>query len=104
MEETERVDAKGVFPTTGFRTPSDRSIVGTVAAVQKRLVVDGYVLRHDPAEVETGLEHCEGAFLACTSWLADALVLLGRYDEGAAIFERLVALMNGVGLRRKTTT
>lgn len=104
MEETERVDAKGVFPTTGFRPPSDPRIVGTVAAVQKRLVVDGYVLRHDPAEVETGLEHREDAFLACTSWLADALVLLGRYDEDAAIFERLVALMNGVGLRRKTTT
>jgi GH15 family glucan-1,4-alpha-glucosidase len=87
-----------LIPTTGFLPPEDPRIAATVEAVQKRLVVDGYVMRHDPAEVETGLAHGEGAFLACTFWLADALVLLGRHDEGLAIFERLVALMNDVGL------
>ena len=87
-----------LLPTTGFLPPDDPRMLGTVEAVQKRLVVEGYVMRHDPAEVETGLAHGEGAFLACTFWLADALVLLGRRAEGEAIFERLLALQNDVGL------
>jgi GH15 family glucan-1,4-alpha-glucosidase len=55
-------------------------------------------MRHDPAEVETGLSHGEGAFLACSFWLADALVLLGEREAGARLFERLLTVRNDVGL------
>jgi GH15 family glucan-1,4-alpha-glucosidase len=87
-----------VIPTTGFLPIDDPRIASTVRLIEQRLVVDGLVMRHDPAEVETGLVHGEGAFLPCSFWLADALVLLGRYDEGRALFDRLVALCNDVGL------
>jgi GH15 family glucan-1,4-alpha-glucosidase len=87
-----------LLPTTGFLPPDDPRIVGTVRAIQKRLLADGFVMRHDPAEIETGLAHGEGAFLACTFWLADALVLLGDFDQGARLFERLLAVRNDLGL------
>lgn len=87
-----------LIPTTGFLPVDDPRVVGTVQAVQGRLLEGGFVMRHDPAEVETGLAHGEGAFLACTFWLADALVMLGRREEGKAIFERTIALANDVGL------
>ena len=87
-----------LIPTTGFLPVDDPRIAGTVSAVEGRLLADGFVMRHDPAEVETGLAHGEGAFLACSFWLADALVLLGREDEGQRLFERLLGLRNDVGL------
>lgn len=87
-----------LIPTTGFLPVDDPRIIGTIKAVRERLVVDGFVMRHDPAEVETGLAHGEGAFLACTFWLADALVMLGLHEEGKAIFERTIAFANDVGL------
>jgi len=87
-----------LIPTTGFLPIDDPRIAGTVRAVEKRLLADGFVMRHDPAEVETGLAHGEGAFIACSFWLADAMVLLGREEEGARLFERLLALRNDVGL------
>jgi GH15 family glucan-1,4-alpha-glucosidase len=87
-----------LIPTTGFLPIDDPRIRGTVDAVRKRLVVDGLVMRHDPAEVETGLAHGEGAFLACSFWLADALVLLGEADEGQKLFNRLLSIRNDVGL------
>ncbi|MGH9884162.1 MAG: glycoside hydrolase family 15 protein, partial [bacterium] len=87
-----------LLPTTGFLPCNDPRIVGTVRAIEQRLVVDGLVLRHDPAEVENGLAHGEGAFLACSFWLADALILLERTDEARRLFERLLGLRNDVGL------
>ncbi len=87
-----------LLPTTGFLPVDDPRIAGTVRAVQGRLLQDGFVMRHDPAEVETGLAHGEGAFLACSFWLADALIMLGKEEEGARLFERLLALRNDVGL------
>jgi GH15 family glucan-1,4-alpha-glucosidase len=56
------------------------------------------VMRHDPALRETGLVHGEGAFLACSFWLADAWIMTGRRDEGRALFERLLTLRNDLGL------
>ena len=76
----------------------DPRIAGTVRAVEARLVQNGLVMRHDPAEVDTGLAHGEGAFLACSFWLADAMVLLGREEEGCRLFRRLLDLRNDVGL------
>jgi GH15 family glucan-1,4-alpha-glucosidase len=87
-----------LLPTTGFLPIEDPRIAGTVHAIERRLVADGLVMRHDPAEIETGLAHGEGAFLACSFWLADAMILLGRTDEARQLFERLLALRNDVGL------
>jgi GH15 family glucan-1,4-alpha-glucosidase len=87
-----------LLPTTGFLPPDDPRIVGTIDAIERRLLRDGFVMRHDPAEVETGLAHGEGAFLACSFWLADAYVLIGQQDEAKRLFERLLALRNDVGL------
>ncbi len=87
-----------LIPTTGFLPLDDRRIRGTIRAVEKRLLRDGFVMRHDPAETETGLAHGEGAFLACSFWLVDALVLTGRAEEGQRLFDRLLKLRNDVGL------
>lgn len=87
-----------LIPTTGFLPPDDPRIAGTIAAVEGRLVVGGFVMRHDPTEIETGLKRGEGAFLACSFWLADAYVLLGREDEARTLLDRLLAIRNDVGL------
>lgn len=87
-----------LIPTTGFLPIDDPRIEGTVRAIEARLLQDGFVMRHDPAEVETGLAHGEGAFLACSFWLADVMMLLRREEEGWRLFERLLALCNDVGL------
>jgi GH15 family glucan-1,4-alpha-glucosidase len=84
----------------GFLPPDDPRIVGTVDAIQKGLVVDGYVRRYqtDTDEVVDGLTGAEGAFLMTSFWLADNLVLLGRRDEAEELFDRLCGLCNDVGL------
>jgi GH15 family glucan-1,4-alpha-glucosidase len=87
-----------LIPTTGFLPCDDRRILGTIRAIERRLVCDGLVMRHDPAETETGLRHGEGAFLACSFWLVDALVMTGRAEEGQRLFDRLLELRNDVGL------
>ncbi|HUS25392.1 MAG TPA: glycoside hydrolase family 15 protein [Candidatus Binatia bacterium] len=87
-----------LLPTLGFLPPADPRIVGTIEAVQRELTRDGFVLRYDTAESRDGLPPGEGAFLACSFWLADALALIGRRDEACALFERLLALRNDVGL------
>jgi GH15 family glucan-1,4-alpha-glucosidase len=87
-----------LIPTTGFLPLDDPRIAGTVRAIEGRLLKDGFVMRHDPAEVETGLAHGEGAFLACSFWLSDAMVLLGREEEGKRLFNRLLSVRNDVGL------
>jgi GH15 family glucan-1,4-alpha-glucosidase len=87
-----------LIPTTGFLPPDDRRVIGTVRAIEDRLLQDGFVMRHDPAETETGLSHGEGAFIACSFWLVDALVMTGRAQEGQRLFERLLKLRNDLGL------
>jgi GH15 family glucan-1,4-alpha-glucosidase len=82
----------------GFLPPDDPRIVGTVDAIQKKLVKNGLVRRYLPKTAVDGLPPGEGAFLACSFWLADALVMLGRREEASALFDRLVRLVNDVGL------
>jgi GH15 family glucan-1,4-alpha-glucosidase len=82
----------------GFLPMDDPRIVGTVEAIQKQLTRDGLVLRYDHGEVDDGLSGREGVFLACSFWMVTCLHLMGRVDEARAMFERLLALRNDVGL------
>jgi len=88
------------IPLVGFLPADDPRVKGTVAAIQRELMVDGLVHRYPPEGSESvdGLPPGEGTFLACTFWLADNLALMGRRDEALAIFERLLTLRNDVGL------
>jgi GH15 family glucan-1,4-alpha-glucosidase len=87
-----------LLPAVGFLPASDSRIRGTIAAVEKQLMRDGFVLRHDPRAVSGEKQPMEGAFLACTLWLADAHVLAGDLDKAQALFDRVAALANDVGL------
>jgi GH15 family glucan-1,4-alpha-glucosidase len=73
-------------------------VAGTVAAIEKHLVQDGFVARYNTETVVDGLPPGEGAFLPCTFWLADNQFLQGRHDEARQTFERLLGLCNDVGL------
>jgi GH15 family glucan-1,4-alpha-glucosidase len=92
-----------LIPTTGFLPATDPRMVGTVAAIERELLVDGFVLRYQTMALDggttlDGLAPGEGAFLACTFWLADVYALQGRVREAEAMFERLLDLRNDVGL------
>jgi GH15 family glucan-1,4-alpha-glucosidase len=87
-----------LIPTVGFLPPSDPRVCGTIEAVERRLLVDGFLRRYDPATSDDGLPGTEGAFLACTFWLADAYALSGRVADARRLFERLLSLSNDVGL------
>jgi GH15 family glucan-1,4-alpha-glucosidase len=82
----------------GFVAPEHPAFVGTVEAIERELLVDGYVLRYDTHRSSDGLPPGEGAFLACSFWLADAYALIGRRADAVALFERLAGLVNDVGL------
>jgi GH15 family glucan-1,4-alpha-glucosidase len=82
----------------GFIKPDDPRYRSTVEAIERDLVVDGLVLRYDSLKAKDGLPPGEGAFLACSFWLADAYLLLGRRDDAERLFSRLVGLCNDVGL------
>jgi GH15 family glucan-1,4-alpha-glucosidase len=87
-----------LIPMVGFLPADDPRVQGTVAAIERKLLRDGFVLRYDSGTGTDGLPPGEGAFLACSFWLADNYVLAGRYDEARALFERLLTLRNDVGL------
>jgi GH15 family glucan-1,4-alpha-glucosidase len=87
-----------LVPIVGFLPPDDPRVRGTVAAIERDLLRDGLVLRYDTGTGTDGLPPGEGAFLACSFWLADNYVLAGRYEEAQLLFERLLALRNDVGL------
>jgi GH15 family glucan-1,4-alpha-glucosidase len=87
-----------MIPLVGFLPVTDARVKGTIAAIEARLLVDGFVMRYDNVASGDGLPGREGAFLACSFWLADNYVLQGRIDEARALFDRLVGLCNDVGL------
>jgi GH15 family glucan-1,4-alpha-glucosidase len=87
-----------LLASIGFIKPDDPRYRGTVEAIERELVVDGLVLRYDSLKSKDGLPAGEGAFLACSFWLADAYLLLGRRTDAEQLFRRLVALCNDVGL------
>ena len=87
-----------LIPQLGFLPPDDPRVRGTIAAVERELVVDGLVYRYRTRPEVDGLPEGEGAFLPCSFWLANSLALTGRRDEAVALFERLLALRNDLGL------
>ena len=87
-----------LMPLVGFLPADDPRVRGTIACVERRLLSHGLVLRYDSAESSDGLPPGEGAFLACSFWLADCLAIVGRRDDAEALLERLLALRNDVGL------
>ncbi|MEV7564464.1 glycoside hydrolase family 15 protein [Streptomyces tanashiensis] len=88
-----------LIPQVGFLPPDDPRVVGTVDAVRDELMHGGFLRRYSPGSTAVdGLPGQEGTFLVCSFWLADALRLTGRTEEARALFERLVALTNDVGL------
>jgi GH15 family glucan-1,4-alpha-glucosidase len=97
--ETKFLDASLLLiPQVGFLAADDPRVVGTIAAVERYLMVDGLVMRYSTATNVDALPAGEGAFLACSFWLADSYLLTGRRKEAEALFERLLALGNDVGL------
>ncbi|MBB4931435.1 GH15 family glucan-1,4-alpha-glucosidase [Lipingzhangella halophila] len=89
-----------LIPEVGFLPYNDPRVVGTIEAIREDLMVDGFVMRYrtDRAEVADHLPGNEGAFLACSFWMANALLSIGREKEARELFERLLALRNDVGL------
>jgi GH15 family glucan-1,4-alpha-glucosidase len=87
-----------ILPAVGFLPASDPRVHGTLAAIEKHMMRDGFVLRHDPREVSDEKQPIEGAFLACSLWLADAYVLAGDLARAQALFDRVVGVANDLGL------
>jgi GH15 family glucan-1,4-alpha-glucosidase len=87
-----------MIPLVGFLPATDPRVRGTVAAIRKGLMKDGFVARYAIDANVDGLPGGEGTFLPCTFWFVDNLALMGELDEAREIFERLLALRNDVGL------
>lgn len=87
-----------LLPRVGFLPYRDARIVGTIEAVRDQLSQDGLLLRYHPQDSDDGLPGGEGAFLACSFWLVDALSGIGRRDDAIELFERLLSLRNDVGM------
>ncbi|WP_446041702.1 glycoside hydrolase family 15 protein [Streptomyces sp. SID1121] len=91
-----------LIPQMGFLPPDDKRVIGTIEAIQRELSTeDGFIMRYPTTGSEAGvdgLEGDEGAFLACSFWLADDLAMIGRVDEARKLFEKLLDLRNDLGL------
>jgi GH15 family glucan-1,4-alpha-glucosidase len=87
-----------LIPLVGFLPADDPRVLGTISAIERELLVDGVVRRYDTAATDDGLPPGEGAFLACSFWLADAMLLTGRTRDATALFQRVLSLRNDVGL------
>ncbi len=91
-----------LIPQMGFLPPDDKRVIGTIEAIQRELSTsDGFILRYPTSGGDEGLDGLpgdEGAFLACSFWMADDLAMIGRVDEARKLFEKLLALRNDLGL------
>jgi GH15 family glucan-1,4-alpha-glucosidase len=87
-----------LVPALGFLPATDPRVQGTIEAIEKNLLRDGFVLRYQTEQTGDGLPGTEGAFLACSFWLVDAYAYSGRRREAEALFERLLSLRNDLGL------
>ena len=86
------------MPLIGFLPIHDPRVEGTSARIERELIRDGLVLRYRTDDQVDGVRGDEGAFLACSFWLSDVYVAMGRYDEAKALFEHLLSLTNDLGL------
>jgi Glycosyl hydrolases family 15 len=100
FERMHRADAGLLLiPLVGFLPPEDPRIRGTLQAIEERLLIeDEFVMRYESEHAADGLPAGEGAFLACSFWLADNYILQGRYAEARKLFDRLLSRRNDVGL------
>lgn len=88
-----------MMPRVGFLPATDERVRSTIEAIARELLRDGFLLRYLPEEEGVdGLPGGEGAFIACSFWLANSLHFIGRKDEAKALFERLLTLGNDLGL------
>jgi GH15 family glucan-1,4-alpha-glucosidase len=87
-----------LVPLFGFLPPSDPRLRGTVEAIERELLVEGFVLRYRTETNVDGLAGHEAPFLACSFWLVACYCLAGRIEDAKALFERLIAIRNDVGL------
>jgi GH15 family glucan-1,4-alpha-glucosidase len=87
-----------MIPLVGFLPADDPRVIGTIEAVERELMRDGLVQRYRTSRVDDGLPAGEGAFLACSFWMVDCLVMIGRHADARKLFERLLSLRNDVGL------
>jgi GH15 family glucan-1,4-alpha-glucosidase len=88
-----------LIPQVGFLPPTDPRVIGTIDAIERELVRDGFVMRYIPdKDAADGLPPGEGAFLACSFWLVIDLAMVGRHDQARRLFERLLSLRNDLGL------
>jgi GH15 family glucan-1,4-alpha-glucosidase len=87
-----------MMPLVGFLAADDPRVIGTVKAIEKHLLRNGFVERYRQDPAVDGMPHGEGAFLACSFWLADNYQLQGRHQDAVRMFERLLEIRNDVGL------
>ena len=88
-----------MMPMVGFLPATDERVRGTIEAIERELMEDGFVLRYLPQEKHVdGLPGREGVFLPCSFWLVECLHLIGRRREASELFERLLSLRNDLGL------
>ena len=87
-----------LMPQVGFLPPDDPRVRGTIEAIERELMRDGFVHRYDTEKVKDGLPPGEGAFLACSFWMVSSLHAIGRTDDARLLFESLTGLCNEVGL------
>jgi GH15 family glucan-1,4-alpha-glucosidase len=96
---SEQLDASLLLiPQVGFLPYEDPRVRGTIEAIEKHLMQDGFVLRYRTEQTNDGLPAGEGVFLACSFWMVSALRMMGREPDARSLFERLLALRNDVGL------